>query len=154
MPSDNSLNPGRGRDFEAVALKALSVHFQIPFTSNHAIEIGSPAKFHRFDLVGLRGDQAVIAGECKCYSWTETGNVPSAKMAFINEALLYLSCLPPDVLRFVVLPLARHAKRQETLAEYYYRTYRHLLRGVSVLEIDVATGAIRTFGQAHEGATQ
>ena len=61
------------------------------------IPIGDPAKDHKFDIVS--GDNS-IAIECKCYTWTVTGNVPSAKMGFTNEAAFYLSFLQ----FFVFLP--------------------------------------------------
>ncbi len=64
------------------------------------IPIGRPAKGHRFDLVSEDGR---YVGECKNYSWTEGGNVPSAKMGFINEAVFYLSWLPKSASRFVVM---------------------------------------------------
>jgi hypothetical protein len=151
MPWDNSTNPARGRDFEAVAQAALAKHFGVTFISNEAIPIGDPAKLHRFDLVSEDIGSVQYVGECKCYGWTETGNVPSAKMAFINEAILYLGLIPAGACRFIVMPRSVHPRRAESLAEYYYRTYRHLLRGISVIELDVVTGEIRVFAQPLNG---
>ncbi|MBR3621310.1 MAG: hypothetical protein IKN56_07345, partial [Clostridia bacterium] len=56
-------------------------------------------KEHKFDLVSADGS---IAVECKRYTWTETGNVPSAKMGFCNEAAFYLSFLPDNVDKYIV----------------------------------------------------
>jgi hypothetical protein len=68
--------------------------------------------------------------------------MPSAKMAFLNEAVLYLSLLPRDVHRFIVLRRDQHAKRKETLVAYNLRTYRHLLAGLIVYEIDVESSLV------------
>jgi len=86
-------------------------------------------------------------GECKNYSWTETGNIPSAKMGFVNEAVFYLSFLPPEIVRFVVMWKDTHPRRRESLADYYYRTYHHLLNGVLILEVDMGSGKLREIGR-------
>jgi hypothetical protein len=139
MPWDNCLNPGKGRDFQIIAAKALSRFLGVQFQHDQPIPIGRPPKAHRFGLVSV--DQKYV-GECKSYSWTETGNMPSAKMGFVNEAVLYLSYLPADMHKFIVMRLDRHSKRVETLAQYYLRTYRHLLGGLHLYEIDPSSGAV------------
>jgi len=63
-------------------------------------------------------------------------------MGFINEALLYLSHVPQESKCFIALRLDRHARREETLAQYYFRTYKHLMGTVHIFEIDVITGEI------------
>lgn len=115
--------------FQNQVAELLSGYFGVSFGQNRPIAIGNPPKYHRFDLVS--SDMRYI-GECKDYSWTESGNAPSAKLAAVNEAIFYLSFLPRDVVRFVVMRRAVHPKRKETLAEYYYRTYRHLLQGILI----------------------
>lgn len=32
--------------------------------------------------------------ECKCYMWTDSGNVPSAKLMGLDEAVFYFGFLP------------------------------------------------------------
>jgi len=76
IPTDNSLNPEKGRSFQKLAAKILSQHFNVEFHLDYPIPIGNPPKEHRFDLVST--DHNYI-GECKNYSWTKSGNVPSAK---------------------------------------------------------------------------
>lgn len=139
MPSDNSLNPGKGSAFQRQAAVIVGKHLNAEFQLDYPIPIGKPPKAHRLDLVSknLR-----FIGECKNYSWTESGNSPSAKMGFINEAILYLSYLPRETVRFIVMRLDRHARRQETLTQYYFRTYRHLLDGIRLFEVDVESGAV------------
>lgn len=41
------------------------------------VSIGRSAKNHKFDCVSEDGE---IVVECKTYIWTDTGNVPSAKL--------------------------------------------------------------------------
>jgi hypothetical protein len=144
MPSSNRLNPARGRSFQKKAAEVLAQHFGVDFRIDYSIAIGTPPKEHKFDLVSV--DQRYI-GECKNYSWTESGNVPSAKMGFVNEAVFYLLHLPRGTHRFVVMRRDTHLKRSETLAEYYYRTYRHLLDVVFIVELDVETGDLKEFGR-------
>jgi hypothetical protein len=139
VPWDNALNPAKGRDFQLLAAELIGARLATTFLCDEPIAIGRPPKAHRFDLVS--SDRAHV-GECKNYSWTETGNMPSAKMAFLNEAVLYLSLLPADLHRFIVLRRDHHARRKETLVAYYLRTYRHLLDGLTIYEIDVVSGVI------------
>ena len=115
-----------------------------PFEVERKIAIGRPAKLHSFDISSL--DESIVV-ECKCYTWTETGNIPSAKMGFTNEAAFYLSFLPDDTERIIVMLYAEHAKRNETLAEYYFRTNRHLLGKIKIYEFDLQTKEMRFVGQ-------
>lgn len=104
------------------------------------IGIGEPPKDHKFDIVSADDS---IAIECKCYTWTETGNVPSAKMGFCNEAAFYLSFLPDTYEKYIVMAYSWHDKRQQTLAEYYYETNRHLLKNIKVAEYNAITNTFR-----------
>lgn len=76
--------------------------------------------------------------ECKCYTWTDGGNIPSAKLGFLNEAAFYLSFLSEECKKYIVMKKAEHPGREETLAEYYYRCYGHLLKrnNIQILEFD------------------
>jgi len=67
-------------------------------------------------------------------------------MGFINEAVFYLQHISTDKFRFVVLRRDIDNKHTETLADYYYRTNKHLLNGVFVIEIDVLTKSVRILG--------
>ena len=129
----NSENPKIGRMFQELSAELLSDYFGMEFGIDIAIPIGDPPKSHKFDCASE--DKKLVA-ECKCYTWTETGNIPSAKMGFINEAVFYMSYLPADTVKMIIMKKATHAKRNETLAQYYCRTNLHLLKGVKVFEID------------------
>ena len=111
-------------------------------TTIHLSMVGNPPKSHNFDLVS---ENLLLIGECKNNSWTVSGNVPSAKMGFVNEAVFYLQHVPDDINRFVVMRKDYNAKRRETIAEYYYRTYRHLLNGVFIIESDTESLDVREF---------
>jgi len=133
MPLPNSENPKKGKDFEEKTCQILKQRYKTNF-HKQSIKIGNPPKAHDFDLVS---DDGSIIVECKNYSWTETGNVPSAKMAFINEAVLYFSHAPIEAKKIIVLREDHHPKRKESLAEYYVKKNYHLLNGISVMELDI-----------------
>lgn len=133
MPLSNSNNVKKGKEFEESVRQVLNERYKIEFTQQ-SINIGNPAKAHKFDLVSK--DKNIIV-ECKNYSWTETGNAPSAKTAFLNEAVLYLSHAPKNTKKIIVLRRDNHLKRKESLAEYYVRTYYHLLDEVIIMELDI-----------------
>ena len=62
----------------------LEKKFCTSFEQEAAVAIGKPAKDHKFDLAN--GDRSVVA-ECKCYTWTDSGNVPSAKLMGLDAAV-------------------------------------------------------------------
>ena len=142
---DNSQNPARGAEFERQAQDILSEHFGVVLHRDCAIPIGDPAKEHRFDLAS---DDRKYIGECKNITWTRTGNMPSAKMTSVNQAVLYLTHVRDAKYRFVAMRRDTHPRRQETLAEYYYRTYQHLLGEMLIIEIDIETKAVKEFGKS------
>ncbi len=139
MPLSNSENPKKGKAFEENVKQALEKKYHTSFRTQ-SIKIGLPPKSHNFDLVSENGD---IIVECKNYAWTETGNIPSAKTAFLNETILYLSHVPSQSKKIIVLRKDTHPKRKESLAEYYVRTYYHLLNGVVIMELDIDNMNIR-----------
>ena len=129
----NSDNPKNGAMFQKQVMEWFQKQFGSGFELEKKIPIGQPPKDHKFDIVN--SDQRIVI-ECKRYTWTETGNVPSAKMGFTNEAAFYLSFLPDSYEKYIVMLRSYHSKRSESLAEYYYRTNRHLLGRVKVAEFD------------------
>lgn len=139
----NSQNPRTGKDFELAVKKWFETEYGKCFETNKPFSIGNPPKPHRFDVVS--NDNSIVV-ECKCHSWTETGNVPSAKMGFVNEAVFYLSFIR-DANTYVIMKKSVHPKRMETLAEYYFRTNKHLLGHTRVWEYDVESDIMREFGE-------
>ncbi len=140
----NSENPRIGKDFQISVKNWFEKQFKTSFEIEHKISIGCPAKLHSFDISDIKEN---IVVECKCYTWTETGNVPSAKMGAVNEAAFYLSFLPQNTDKYIVMLRAKHAKRNETLAEYYFRTNRHLLGNIKILEYNIHTEEMFFVGQ-------
>ena len=136
----NSDNPINGAIFQKQVLEWFRGHYKVSFSLEKKIPIGNPPKDHKFDIVA---DNDLIAIECKRYTWTETGNVPSAKMGFTNEAAFYLSFLPDVYKKIIVMLRSYHPKRKESLADYYYRTYRHLLGNIVVAEFDPDSKSMR-----------
>lgn len=139
MASLNNLNPAKGKSFQLLVQQAMASYFGKLFVLETAYPIGRPAKDHKFDLASSDGE---IIVETKNYTWTSGNNVPSAKMSVLNEAVFYLQHAPKKSRRVLVINMDRHPSRNETLAEYYVRTYRHLLDDVSVMEFDQNTGLL------------
>lgn len=128
----NRNNPKKGRDFELRCQKILAKHLDTKFDHQAKILIGIPPKVHDFDLASA--DRKIIC-ECKYYSWTVSGNSPSAKLTTIDQAVWYFSFLD-DCEKIILVRKSPHPKRGETLGEYYARTKGHLLSGVQIWEID------------------
>ena len=122
-----------GVEFERITCKIVSEYFKQEFNPQIGLFIGRPSKKHKFDFVSSNNS---IVIECKCYSYTSTGNIPSAKISGLNEAVFYLSFLPSDTEKYLAIKKSYRNRNQETLAEYYLRTYRHLLGDVKIIEID------------------
>ena len=73
--------------------------------------------------------------ECKCYTWTNGGNVPSAKMSTLNEAVLYLRSVNYNARKILAMKKDVRLRTGESLAEYYCRIYGHLLEDIEVWEV-------------------
>ena len=129
----NSDNPKNGAEFQRPVQNWFIKKYGQGFELEKKIPIGNPAKDHKFDIVH---SEKKIAIECKRYTWTVTGNVPSAKMGFTNEAAFYLSFLPDDYEKYIVMMRSLHEKRSESLAEYYFRTNKHLIGKIKIAEYD------------------
>ena len=94
-------------------------------------------KPHAFDL---GSDEPKVLVECKSHKWTSGNNVPSAKMTVWNEAMYYFAIAPSGYrMIFFVLKDVSHS-RNESLADYYMRTYGHLVpSSVEIWEYDEQT---------------
>ena len=132
MANTNSENPLVGRKFQEYVKIVLEKKFKTEFNLEAAIPIGDPPKDHKFDLANK--DRTIVA-ECKCYTWTDSGNVPSAKLMGLDEAVFYFSFLPSETRKILCMKKTEYPGKTETLAEYYVRVHGHLLRDVTVYEI-------------------
>jgi len=131
----NSDNPKVGKRFQEFVFSLMQKYFRIDFTLEEPISIGSPPKIHRFDCASA--DKSIVV-ECKHYTWTSTGNIPSAKMMGLNEAVFYMSYLPLATRKIIVVYKDTTASKAESFAEYYCRINGHLLRGIEIVEVDDA----------------
>ncbi|GEK72000.1 MULTISPECIES: hypothetical protein [Halomonas] len=138
-----------GRDFENVALKVFA-RFGLDLEKNFKVSVGlnGISKLHAFDL---GSEEQKILVECKSHKWTAPNdNVPSAKLTVWNEAMYYFLVAPPGFRKILFVLRDMSERRQETLAEYYIRNYRHLIPGdVEIWEFDESNGEVieRSFNQ-------
>jgi hypothetical protein len=120
----SSSNSAVGSDFESLvahAFETMGVHLE----KNIPIEIGTnKKKIHRFDL-GSSKDKILI--ECKSHTWTETGNMPSAKITTWNQAMYYFMLSPIEFRKVFVVAKSNCNARSESLAHYYVRLHSHLI---------------------------
>ena len=130
--NENSENPKIGKTFEQKTKRLAEELYGMPF-GEKALDIGNPPAHHFFDLVSE--DESIII-ECKCYKWTDGGNVPSAKLATLDEAILYLKSVCKPAKKIIAMYCATNEKRGLTLAEYFCQKKNHLLDDISVWEID------------------
>jgi len=123
-----------GRDFEE-KIREYFVQQGLPLNSNIAVPIGiNTKKSHSFDL-GNKDDKVLV--ECKAHRWTEGGNVPSAKLTVWNEAMYFFHAAPTGYRKLLVVLRDFSGRRNETLGDYYIRTYSHLIPDdVEVWEYD------------------
>ena len=131
--STNSENPRKGKDFQFRVKRIAEQKFGQLFVAEKAVRIGLPPKEHKFDLVSE--DNTIII-ECKCYSWTSSGNVPSAKMATLDEAILYMRSVPYYAHKIIVMSRELRSQNGESLANYFVEKHGHLLADIAVWEIN------------------
>jgi hypothetical protein len=118
-----------GREFEDLAYKyfqALGYNVQKSVSVPCGIE--EIRKNHVFDLGCVHEGEHLIV-ECKSHKWTSGGNVPSAKMTVWNEAMYYFLAAPEGYRKICFVLKDYCERRRMTLAEYYKKTYPHLIPG-------------------------
>ena len=124
-----------GKEFEQIAERALTEN-DVIVTSGYSIEIGikEHKKSHNFDFGST---EPPILVECKSHRWTSGGNVPSAKITAWNEAMYYFACASESYRKILFVLRDFREKNNETLAEYYVRTHKHLIpSNVEIWEYD------------------
>jgi len=118
-------NANVGADFENLAKKLiqdkLGINLQKPYPLNIGL-LERDSKQHNFDL----GNQNYIV-ECKSHKWTSGNNIPSAKLTVWNESMYYFLVTPENYKKIFFILKDFSQKRQMTLAEYYIKTYKHLI---------------------------
>lgn len=137
-----------GRDFEEVARKYFLRAEGLHLHKNFPVEIGASTtkKSRHFDL---GSEEPATLVECKSHRWTETGNMPSAKVTVWNESMFYFHLAPNRYRKVLFVIRDVHSRRTESLAEYYIRNYSHLIpAGVSIIEFDATSGSAKAFNQS------
>ena len=131
--NNNAENPQKGKNFEKIVQNWAEEYFERDFVSEAPVDIGNPPRPHRFDLVS---EDNKIVIECKCYTWTESGNVPSAKLATLDEAILYMRSIACSMQKNIAMKYSWNEKKNISLADYFCEKKGHLLGDISVWEID------------------
>ena len=126
-----------GRDFEAAA-QGYFRQKGITLRKDYGVQVGVSGKRDKkkrqFDL---ESDNPPVLVECKSHTWTSSGNVPSAKIHVWNEAMYYFSLAPEEFQKVLFVLRDFNKRREETLAQYYFRTHGHLIPDdVEILEYD------------------
>ena len=129
-------NAHAGNEFEETA-RCFFAQQGISLVKNFVAPVGvrDLKKMHRFDL---GNESPPVLVECKSHTWTQGGNMPSAKMTVWNEAMYYFQ-LAPNIYRKIFFVL-KHNRRDVSLASYYLKTHGHLVPdGVEVWEYDTSS---------------
>ena len=131
--NNEASNRRKGTLFEDEVERVLIDTYGYKFSREVGIGIGDPPKRHRFDLVDPNTNAVV---ECKAFTWTSSGNMPSAKITIAREAVFYLQWLPEEWTKILAMSRSLRAGYDESLAEYFVRLNSHLLGDVNVMEVD------------------
>ena len=126
-------NAHAGREFEEAArpfFAETGIVLEPEFTAPVGRKIKKP---HKFDL---GSEDPPILVECKSYTWTSSGNSPSAKVRGLNEVMLLFSLAPRRYRK--ILFVLKHLRREVSLASHYVKTQGHLIGPkVEIWEFDL-----------------
>jgi hypothetical protein len=122
-----------GREFEEAA-RLFFVETGVLLQAGFSVDIGYKIKKpHKFDL-GSNNPPTLV--ECKSYTWTQSGNIPSAKIRGLNEVMLMFSVTPKRYRK--ILFILKHLRRDVTLAAHYIKTQGHLIGpNIEIWEFDI-----------------
>lgn len=92
----------------------------------YSIGIGLNSHYKKAHAFDFGNDNLLV--ECKYYSWTSGGNNPSAKIATLNEAMMYFHSAPANYSKmlFLAKTIKKGVRRSETLGEHSPRPDVHL----------------------------
>lgn len=127
-------NTQAGKDFERKT-KALFSKQGLILKEDLSIQIGiNGKKAHSFDL-GNHDKKFLV--ECKSHTWTEVGNIPSAKITTWDQAMYFFYAAPSGYRKVFFVLKDWSPKKQGRLASYYVQTKEHLIpKDVEVWEFD------------------
>ncbi|MDB5632673.1 MAG: hypothetical protein JWR49_1528 [Tardiphaga sp.] len=130
-----SSNAAVGREFEEAA--QIFFHSEgVVLARNFVVPVGYKLrKNKRFDL-GSASPRILV--ECKSYTWTASGNRPSAKIRGMNEAMLLFSVAPRDYRKILFVLKHLHPHSKVSLISHYIKNNGHLIGpGVEIWEFDL-----------------
>ncbi|MCL2260919.1 MAG: hypothetical protein FWC15_06140 [Fibromonadales bacterium] len=135
-------NSAKGKEFEEIAYKYFLEMESIELQKEYKIEIGLEfQKGRKFDL----GNGKILV-ECKRNIWTESGNIPSAKISVWNEAMYYFYLAPNGYKKILFALRDYNQKRNKTLVEYYVEKYNFLIpKDVIFYEYDPNSGCCKIY---------
>ena len=91
--------------------------------------VGQP----RSRIASISGSESPpVLVECESHTWTQGGNMPSAKMTVWNEAMYYFHVAPPSYRK--ILFVLKHFRKEQSLAAYYLKEHGHLVSPDMILE--------------------
>jgi hypothetical protein len=133
----NEDNPRTGAEFE----RLVAEYFRrqgLALQSRYPQRLGSGQKkgIRTFDL-GSNVPPVLV--ECKCHTWTQGGNAPSAKLAVWNEAMYFFALAPRKFRK--ILAVLRSIRGEVSLASHYLSRFEYLVpTGVEIWEFNSQTG--------------
>jgi hypothetical protein len=130
-----SSNAAVGPEFEEAA--QIFFHSEgVVLARNFIVPVGYKLrKNKRFDL-GSASPRILV--ECKSYTWTASGNPPSAKIRGMNEAMLLFSVAPRDYRKILFVLKHLHPHSKVSLISHYIKNNGHLIGpGVEIWEFDL-----------------
>src|ERR1700756_401594 len=113
------------REFEKNAKSFFEANLHITLLEHMPLPL-STGENHKFDLVSSDETTAI---ECKSYTWTKSGNYPSAK---ISEAKRSIDLLHKSTARRKIIVFQDDLGPQGSLVQVFVRRNRALLAGIEV----------------------
>jgi hypothetical protein len=126
-----------GKQFEKDILNWFRNSYpEYTFEQGCRLYIGNPQKCHNFDIVGIENNRhSTMVIESRDYNWIKnknnTNEIPNEKISALNETALFLS-LSTCSKKFIIMRKTNPNKNGETLAQYYYRIYGHILNSLQI----------------------
>ncbi len=126
-------NKLKGNKFEIEAKEILEKYLDCEFQEQYKVDIGfSVKKTHKYDF----GNKNFVV-ECKCYSWTEGNNIPSAKLSHLKEVMFYFSLTPNTYKKILVLNKNIRTKDEKSFGTYFVEINRAFISdNVEIYEIE------------------
>lgn len=139
-------NVEKGKIFQNYCQKILKAEFGRDIESEVRFTL-TDGRSHKFDLA--TSDRAIVA-ECKAYTWTSGGNIPSAKITHLKESVDYLNNLPPSIKALLLIKRDPHPVRRETIGSYFVRLNKEILKNVNVIEVSETKNEIEYLHKSYQ----